>query len=176
LRSTNPVGGLSERVFPAPTRSGHIESSSLKKKSAEAVKASPLVAFVLYTFRHPCITGWAKHMDPFTLYVPAGHTDMNIVHLSEDDILAGWKEWRGGHKFGHTLKIADPGELPEPPARCWMKGILNWSHPPGSNRRPADYESAALPTELGWLAFVLFGLRSKQERSRVQTGSIAFPL
>ena len=28
---------------------------------------------------------------------------------------------------------------------------LSWSHPPGSNRRPADYESAALPTELGWL-------------------------
>jgi hypothetical protein len=33
--------------------------------------------------------------------------------------------------------------------------IMNevWSHPPGSNRRPADYESAALPTELGWLDF-----------------------
>ena len=29
--------------------------------------------------------------------------------------------------------------------------VLEWSHPPGSNRRPADYESAALPTELGWL-------------------------
>ena len=28
--------------------------------------------------------------------------------------------------------------------------MKNWSHPPGSNRRPADYESAALPTELGW--------------------------
>ena len=27
-----------------------------------------------------------------------------------------------------------------------------WSHPPGLNRRPADYESAALPTELGWPA------------------------
>src|SRR5579884_1186084 len=26
-----------------------------------------------------------------------------------------------------------------------------WSHPPGLNRRPADYESAALPAELGWL-------------------------
>ena len=25
-----------------------------------------------------------------------------------------------------------------------------WSHPSDSNRRPADYESAALPTELGW--------------------------
>ena len=30
---------------------------------------------------------------------------------------------------------------------------LDWSHPPGSNRRPADYESAALPTELGWPVF-----------------------
>ena len=27
---------------------------------------------------------------------------------------------------------------------------VRWSHPPGLNRRPADYESAALPTELGW--------------------------
>ena len=30
------------------------------------------------------------------------------------------------------------------------KALKTWSHPPGSNRRPADYESAALPTELGW--------------------------
>src|ERR1700722_19209149 len=30
------------------------------------------------------------------------------------------------------------------------KELILWSHPPGSNRRPADYESAALPTELGW--------------------------
>ena len=27
---------------------------------------------------------------------------------------------------------------------------FHWSHPSDSNRRPADYESAALPTELGW--------------------------
>ena len=32
------------------------------------------------------------------------------------------------------------------------KPLIIWSHPPGSNRRPADYESAALPTELGWPA------------------------
>ena len=25
-----------------------------------------------------------------------------------------------------------------------------WSHPPDSNRRPTDYESVALPSELGW--------------------------
>src|SRR5258706_12939349 len=34
-----------------------------------------------------------------------------------------------------------------------------WTHPPGSNRRPADYESAALPTELGWLDLGLDQLR-----------------
>src|SRR6266849_2134206 len=26
----------------------------------------------------------------------------------------------------------------------------SWSHPPGLNRRPTDYESVALPAELGW--------------------------
>jgi Phage integrase family len=33
----------------------------------------------------------------------------------------------------------------------WLK---LWSHPPESNRRPTDYESVALPTELGWLTWV----------------------
>ena len=33
--------------------------------------------------------------------------------------------------------------------------LKKWSHPPGSNRRPADYESAALPTELGWPALLI---------------------
>jgi hypothetical protein len=31
-----------------------------------------------------------------------------------------------------------------------MSQGLSESHPSDSNRRPADYESAALPTELGW--------------------------
>ena len=32
------------------------------------------------------------------------------------------------------------------------KGVIKkWSHPSDSNRRPFDYESNALPTELGWL-------------------------
>ena len=30
------------------------------------------------------------------------------------------------------------------------KMLKDWSHPPESNRRPTDYESVALPTELGW--------------------------
>jgi hypothetical protein len=34
---------------------------------------------------------------------------------------------------------------------CNCKLLILWSHPPGLNRRPADYESAALPTELSRL-------------------------
>ena len=95
----------------------------------------------LYTFRHTCITRWAKHMEPLTLHVLAGHTDMNTtkgyVHPSDEDIPEAMERVRGGHKF--TGKLLNEGDI--------------WSHPPGSNRRPADYESAALPTELGWLAW-----------------------
>lgn len=79
-----------EWIFPAPTRSGHIEGSTLKKQHAAALKTSGVAPFVLYTFRHTCITRWAKHMGPFTLHVLAWHTDMNTtksyVHPSEGDI------------------------------------------------------------------------------------------
>ncbi len=85
------AGAISDWIFPAETKSGHIEGSTLKKQHAAAMKASGVVPFVLYTFRHTCITRWAKHMDPFTLHVLAGHTDMNTtkryVHPSEADIL-----------------------------------------------------------------------------------------
>lgn len=84
------AGGTSEWVFPAPTKSGHVEASTLKKPHAAALKASGVPPFVLYTFRHTCITRWAKCMDPFTLHVLAGHMDMNTtkryVHPSDDDI------------------------------------------------------------------------------------------
>jgi integrase len=84
------TGQVSEWIFPAPTKSGHVEASTLKKQHAAALKASGVVPFVLYTFRHTCITRWAKYMDPFTLHVLAGHTDMNTtkryVHPSDEDI------------------------------------------------------------------------------------------
>ncbi len=50
-----------------------------------------------------------------------------------------------------------------------------WSHPPGSNRRPADYESAALPTELGWRSFVLCNLRLGQNLVGFSYVQLLFP-
>lgn len=114
------AGATSEWVFPADTKSKHIESSTLKKRHAAALKASGVVPFVLYDFRHTCITRWAKHMDPFTLHVLAGHTDMNTtkryVHPSDADILEAMDKVRGGHKIGHTAENAKSEEKPPAPA------------------------------------------------------------
>lgn len=54
-------------------------------------------------------------MDPFTLHVLAGHTDMNTtkryVHPNENDILEAMERVRGGHKYGHTPRTATLDEL-----------------------------------------------------------------
>lgn len=112
----------SEWIFPADTKSGHVEPSTLKKQHRKAMEIGTrilrqetghenawLEPFVLYTLRHTCLTRWAKHMDPYTLHVLAGHTDMNTtkryVHPSDADVLEAIeraREVEGGHTFGHT--------------------------------------------------------------------------
>jgi integrase len=127
-------------VFPAATKSGHIEPSSLKKQHANAIaeasrilqkethrKDAKFERFEFYTFRHTCLTRWAPHMDPWTLGYLAGHRDMNItkryVHPQEQTIRAAMDRARGGmggHTSGHTdqssFKIAKSvfGEIIEP--------------------------------------------------------------
>jgi integrase len=114
-------------VFPAPTRSGHIEPSSLKKQHLKAIAEATrimregnkrdetkLEAFDLYTLRHTCLTRWAPHMDPWTLAYLAGHRDMNItkryVHPQVQTIRAAMDRVQGansGHTSGHTAERAD---------------------------------------------------------------------
>jgi integrase len=66
-------------VFPAGTRSGHIEKSTLKKAHATVCRISNVEPFPLYTFRHTCLTRWAAFMDPFTLAYLAGHSDFSTT-------------------------------------------------------------------------------------------------
>ena len=120
MRLTKAVGGA--WVFPAPTRSGHIEPSSLKKQHAKAISEATRIlrketgdtkqtfaGFELYTLRHTCLTLWAPHMDPWTLAYLAGHRDMNItkryVHPQQQTILEAMEKARvakGGHNSGHN--------------------------------------------------------------------------
>lgn len=96
-------------IFPAPTRSGHIEPSSLQGQHAKACKLAKVEHFPLYTFRHTCLTRWAPFMDPWTLAYLAGHRDMSItkryVHPQEYSTRAAMEKARlalSGHNSGHS--------------------------------------------------------------------------
>ena len=102
-------------VFPASTRGGHIEKSSLRKQHLKACRLAEIAQFPLYTFRHTCLTGWAAHMDPYTLAYLAGHSDFSTtrryVHPQAHTVREAMERARkvsGGHTFGHTA--AKPSE------------------------------------------------------------------
>jgi len=110
-------------VWSAPTRSGHVESSSLKKQHAKTFKTiaeqsaknnvKPVRPFVLYSLRHTFLTRLGESgCDVWTLARIAGHSSITIsaryVHPSEDAVLAAMSRL-GGHKIVHT---ADQPQLP----------------------------------------------------------------
>lgn len=89
-------------VWPAPTRSGHIEPSSLRKHHAKAFKViaeeakknsrKPVRPFVLYSLRHTFLTRLGQSgCDAWTLARIAGHSTIAIssryVHPSDDGVL-----------------------------------------------------------------------------------------
>lgn len=111
-------------IWPAQTRSGHVEPSSLRKQHANAFKAigeeaakrneRPVRPFVLYSLRHTFLTRLGQSgCDVWTLARIAGHSSINIsaryVHPSEDAVLDAISRL-GGHKFGHSQD--DAPQLP----------------------------------------------------------------
>jgi len=99
---------LERWVWPAPTTSGHIEPSSLKKQHAKALRLSKVRPFVLYSLRHTFLTRLgASGCDVWTLARVAGHSSVAIsaryVHPSEDAVLLAM-ERLGGHKNGHSAE------------------------------------------------------------------------
>jgi len=153
----------SEWVFPAATKSGHIEPSSLKKQhinaTAEAARMLREVTkkvdvefegFEFYTLRHTCLTRWAPHMDPWTLAYLAGHRDMNItkryIHPQEQTIRAAMDRAQagvGGHTSGHTgqsgLKLPKNVSV----ENTEMEDVI-WRARRDSNSRPTGSKPAAL--------------------------------
>jgi len=111
-------------VWPASTRSGHIEPSSLRKQHAgtfetivaEAAKhdLKPVRPFVLYSLRHTFLTRLGQAgCDVWTLARIAGHSSINIssryVHPSAEAVMDAMSRL-GGHKIGHSGN--DVAQLP----------------------------------------------------------------
>jgi integrase len=74
--------GESEWVFPAPTQSGHIEPSSVKRQQLTAFDRSKVKSFPLYTLRHPPYALGSTH-GPVHAGIPGRtleHADHETVH------------------------------------------------------------------------------------------------
>ena len=117
-RAGKPAEGW---VWAAPTRSGHVESSSLKKQHSKAFKtlaeeaaknnAKTIRPFVLYSLRHTFLTRLGESgCDAWTLARIAGHSNVSMssryVHPSEDAVLTAMARL-GGHKIGHSDNDTD---------------------------------------------------------------------
>ncbi len=107
-------GTKSEWVFPAPTSSGHMEQSTLKRQHAKACKLAEVASFVPYTMRHTCLTRWARILDPYTLAYLAGHSDFGTtkryVHPNLNtarEALQRARDAQGRHKSGHSGKSGE---------------------------------------------------------------------
>jgi integrase len=105
------TASLSEWIFPARTKSGHIETNTLKKQHAKALAASGVERFLPYDLRHTCLTRWAKKMDLWRLKKVAGHTDLattqRYVHMTDEDVREVVQEGevvQGGHNSRHSVE------------------------------------------------------------------------
>lgn len=79
-------------VWPALTKSGHLEPSTVKKQHACALKLSGVRPFVLYSFRHTFLTRLGEAgCDAWTLARIAGHSNISMsaryVHPSHDAVM-----------------------------------------------------------------------------------------
>jgi integrase len=97
-------------IWPAPTKSGHIDHSSLKKQHSKALQLSGGRPFVLYSLRHTFLTRLGESgCDAWTLARVAGHSSVAMssryVHPSEDAVLGALSRL-GGHNSGHSAENA----------------------------------------------------------------------
>jgi integrase len=104
-------------IWPAPTKSNHIEPSTLRKQHRKALKTSKVRPFVLYTLRHTFLTRLgASGCDVWTLARIAGHSSVAIssryVHPSADSVLNAM-EMLSGHNSGHSTENTPEQEVPQ---------------------------------------------------------------
>jgi integrase len=148
---------LEGSLWPAPTISGHIDHSSLKKQHTKAFRTAnkeakknslpPLVPFVLYSLRHTFLTRLGQSgCDAWTLARIAGHSSVAIssryVHPSEDAVLTAMANL-GGHNSGHKPEV--PKILPKSEsAELTEEKGEKWCARRDSNSRPIAPEAIAL--------------------------------
>jgi len=143
-RAGKPLEGW---VWPAQTRSGHLEGSSIKKQHAKALRASKVRPFVLYSLRHTFLTRLGESgCDAWTLARIAGHSSVSMstryVHPSEAAVFTALEKL-GWHKIGHN---GESGETTQGARKLLPSWIYRrkWSGRKDLNLRPPGPEPGAL--------------------------------
>lgn len=80
-------------VWPAPTKSDHVEHDSIRVQHRNAIKTGKVTPFVVYSFRHTFLTRLGESgCDTWTLARIAGHSSVKMseryVHPSNDAVLS----------------------------------------------------------------------------------------
>jgi integrase len=129
-------------VWPAPTKSGHVESSSVKKQHAKTFKTladlarqnsqKPIRPFVLYSLRHTFLTRLGEGgCNVWTLARIAGHSSIGIsaryVHPSDDAVLSALSQLQNGasNEPEQTPSNSLPGTVAETVAGTRLDRVIN---------------------------------------------------
>jgi len=114
-------------VWTAPTRSGHVEPSTIKKQHSRTFKTLAVDAakrdekpgrpFVLYTLRHTFLTRLGESgCNVWTLARIAGHSTIAMsaryVHPSEDAVLTAMKRLETSQKHAATRRLPASTRMP----------------------------------------------------------------
>ena len=102
-------------VWPARTKSSHIEPSSLKWQHRKALMLSKVRSFVLYSLRHTFLTRLGESgCDAWTLAKIAGHNSVAIsqryVHPSEMAVHDAMRRLTG-HNTGHSADLGQKHDM-----------------------------------------------------------------
>jgi integrase len=97
LKAGRPTTGW---VFPANTKSGHAEPSTVRKQHARAIDASGVTRFLMYTCRHTFLTRLGESgCDAWTLARIAGQATISIsaryVHPGDEAVKAAIRRLQG---------------------------------------------------------------------------------
>ena len=78
---------------------------TLKRQHEKACELAKIPVFVPYTFRHTCLTRWARILDPYTLAYLAGHSDFGTtrryVHPNLNTAREALERAREAQRGGH---------------------------------------------------------------------------
>ena len=101
-------------LWPAPTKSGHVEHDSIRVQHRNALKASKVRPFVVYSLRHTFLTRLGESgCDPWTLARIAGHSSTKMseryVHPSDDAVLSAMSRMPQRNE----LPAPEPGGSPQ---------------------------------------------------------------